>query len=148
MADQPLLKPEVLALRKEIVRAAVACDFNALAQLALKPDDKFQVSSNAADTTPPATFWLRREAAGEPVLATLVKVLNAPAALGQPGPEVEQVVHIWPSAASSLPADSDWDAAKSIYPPNEVEGWRAAGRYAGYRALITIDGDWTAYFSG
>ena len=58
--------PEAVAvIRREIVEAAVACDFDALAELARRGDARFTHSFGGGDD--PAAAWRQDETAGRPV---------------------------------------------------------------------------------
>lgn len=76
--EAPGIPAPVAMMRKEILKAAVRCDFELLEQLALRGDGTFQYSFGQSAPTGSAEFWKEREAEGEGVLAAMVKVLSLP----------------------------------------------------------------------
>lgn len=73
---EPVLPEEVTKTQLAVARAAVNCDYDALARLAARD---FQYSFGAAPGREGAArFWREAEARGEPVLKNLVDLLLGP----------------------------------------------------------------------
>ncbi|HEX2054152.1 MAG TPA: hypothetical protein VHJ78_10565 [Actinomycetota bacterium] len=73
------LPAAVAMMRKEILKAAVSCDFQLLQQLALRPNGSFQYSEDEESAGPeaqPAQFWAAQEDAGEEPMAHLIGILS------------------------------------------------------------------------
>lgn len=142
--EQQELPPAVAELREQIVAAAVACDYDRLEELALQGDPVFAYSFGEKGESEPAAYWRQAEAQGKPVLASLVEVLNLP-------PGLQQGVYAWPFAYW-LDFSELTDAAERLleehFTAAEIADWKAFGGYIGYRAIITQDGDWTAFIAG
>lgn len=140
--------PKVVAdRRRAIVEAAVACDYDRLADLASSGTGSFNFSFGAESD--PATFWRDGERRGDRPLWYLAKVLALPQAF-QPGPSfaAAQDTYLWPAAAVGI--DQDWSAlrAAGLYTPEELDSMRQSGSYLGYRAGITSEGDWIFFVAG
>jgi hypothetical protein len=137
--DQAGLPPAVAAARRAIADAARACDFARLNSLA--HDGKgFTHSYGPAGT--PGQHWRRQERAGEPVLRTLVKILDLPHVRN----EARQ--YGWPSAYTERPTARDWKLLEGIYTKQQIAQFKRYGSYLGYRAGITPSGRWLFYVAG
>ncbi|MFL5358015.1 hypothetical protein [Archangium sp.] len=145
MSPQPspartALPPVVESMRRRIVAAAVACDYETLAKLARENGADFNVSFGPDFDV--AAFWREREQEGVPVLSLLVKVLNLPHAK-------EEALYLWPSAYRTGETEEDWKALEGLYPARQLTDWRKAGDgYMGMRVGIKENGDWTFAVSG
>lgn len=121
--EPPGLPAPVAMMRKEILKAAVNCDFQLLEALAFRPSGAFQYSTTEESAGPdaqPARYWREREAGGERPMAVLVEILNgAPEITGVREPE-------GPGSGS--------DVMYYTWPRNP--------RPDGYRTSITSEGDW------
>lgn len=117
--------------------AALACDYEALADLA---GEDFTHSFGGGDD--PAMFWRRVEENGEPVLATLVRILGLPAGEDHEGNMVWPRVHVEPED------DTAWEEIAGIYDPELIASWRESGGYLGYRTAIAPDGTWLYFVAG
>jgi hypothetical protein len=127
-------------MRRRIVAAAVACDYEALARLAREHGADFNVSFGPDFDV--AAFWREREKEGEPVLALMVKVLNLPHAK-------EETLYLWPSAYRTGETAEDWKALEGLYPAERLAEWRSGENgYLGLRVGIEENGDWLFAVSG
>lgn len=142
------LPADVAVMRKEILKAAVRCDYALLDGLARRGDPTFSYSFGEASAGPglrPGEYWREQERSGEPLLATMVKLLGLPFGTTT----VEQTTYyVWPSAATPSARDGDWRALERAFPAEEVEEWRTEDGYLGYRLGITSDGDWRYFVAG
>ena len=149
MADVPAA---VRITRQAIADAAVSCDYDKLERLAAE-SGRFTYSldepSSGEGWDPPA-WWLAREAAGEPVLETMVRVLDMRAVSAEVtiGDAVVRL-HVWPRAFDPGEAtEPDWDDVEKVHAPDQVQRWRQANVYHGWRLGITDDGDWIYFVTG
>ena len=113
-------------MRKEILKAAVNCDYELLQALALRPNGSFQYSRNeesAGTQAQPGAFWRAQEEAGREPLAELVQLLNS-------APEVRQV------AEEEGPGTGSEDT---------YYRWRSTNPSGGYDTIITSTGDWIVF---
>ena len=124
--EPPNLPAPVAMMRKEILKAAVNCDYDLLQALAMRPNGSFQYSNEEESAGPearPAEYWREQEQAGERPLAALVEILSgAPEVRGVeeqegPGSGSDAVYYTWPTTPD---------------PAN----------YRGHRTTIVSDGDW------
>lgn len=146
--DQPDLPGPVAEIRREIVAAAVSCDYDALADLATAGVDYFTFSYGAGDD--PADHWREAEARGDRPLWYLVQLLALSYGF-QTGPSFadSQDTYLWPAAASGN--EDDWSAISDagLYTEKELELMRTGGSgYLGYRVGITAGGDWIFFVAG
>lgn len=148
---QPDMPPVVATMRRNILDAARACDYDRLQALALAGDQP-GFTYSYGDGGSPAAYWREREAEGEPVLRRLVQtlelrpILQRPEPDAGPGPEEQWV---WPAVSgTSTPSDRDWDDLRPVYGDREVDEAKAMGSWYGYRAGITVDGDWIYFVAG
>jgi hypothetical protein len=134
------LPPKVESMRRRIIAAAVACDYEALTALSQEEGKEFNLSfEGEADL---ATLWRKREQQGEPVLERLVRVLNLPFS-------GEGEHYLWPSAASVFRKAKDWEAIEGLYPPETIAQWKGTKKgYTGLRTGIHLNGDWLFAVSG
>lgn len=152
LSDQDL--PDAVAdMRARIAQAAVACDYDALAELALAGDEFFSYSFG--EDGDPAGYWRRLEEdpeIDEEPMAMLVRTLDL-------RPCVEDTVsagvtlYAWPSVQCSRSTEEDYDALveSGVYTEEEVRRLRKVGvgdGWGGYRAGITEEGDWLFYIAG
>ncbi|MFQ5947383.1 MAG: hypothetical protein ACE5KX_00800, partial [Acidimicrobiia bacterium] len=142
-SDQAGLPEPVAEIRRLIVAAAVACDYEALASLALAGDEPFIFSFGDGDD--PAAFWRDAEALGAEDLRFLVELLDRPFtfALGD---------YVWPSASvyedwASVP-EADREALKPLYDEEDFLFFEEAEGYIGSRVGITEEGDWIFFVVG
>lgn len=147
--EQPDLPERVREIRDRIVRAAVACDFEALEALALAAPG-FTYSFGAEGD--PGGYW-RREEDGRPPepLRFLVGVLNRPY-LRIEHTHRGEVRYVWPSAFGydsweAVPPE-DKKALEPLYGEEDFESFARFGGYVGYRVGITAEGDWEFFVAG
>lgn len=137
------LPPAVIETRRAIAVAAVACDYEALEDLGIS-DGEF-VWTFSDDGTPAegevANAWRASEAAGDPVLASLVQLLQLPHA--SRGGDF-----VWPSAFADEPTVEDWEALRELYTVEEIQAFREFGGYAGLRVGISSEGEWQYFVAG
>ncbi len=148
VGDQPDLPTPVAEMRREITAAAVACDYDALADLATAGADYFTFSYGAGDD--PAEHWREAEDRGDRTLWYLVQLLALPYGF-QTGPSFadSQDIYLWPAAASG--DEDDWSAISdaNLYSEEELDLMRDRGSgYLGYRVGITAGGDWIFFVAG
>lgn len=136
---QPALPSRVAAMRRAIVAAATACDYEELQDLALAGTPSFTYTFGLEST--PAEHWRSLEARGEPVLAELVAILDVPFTR-------ERGTYAWPSAFTENPTEKDWEALRPVYSEEQIESFKRFGAYVGYRVGITRRGDWTFFVAG
>ena len=124
--EPPNLPAPVAMTRKEILKAAVNCDYELLQALALRRNATFQYSNEEESAGPdaqPGRYWQEQEAAGERPLAAMVEILSGP-------PEVRGVEENEGPGTGSDAVYYTWPAA-----PDPT-------LYRGYRTTITADGMW------
>jgi len=143
--EQAGLPPAVAEMRRAIVRAAVACDYDRLESLALQGGAAFTYSFG--DDARPAEYWRENEAAGEDPIAMLVRTLALPWA--RETLDIEPFVYyVWPSAYLIESSDEDWAALGALYSPEEIDLFRDYGSFIGWRVGITETGDWRFFVAG
>jgi hypothetical protein len=143
-----LAKPQglpqpVADVRLAIAEAAVACDYEALETLAIRDGEFVQSFSDdeAPDPGQAARAWWETEEAGDPILATLVRLLELPhATRGED--------YVWPSAFAEEPTEADWRALEAMYTGEEIQSFRGFGGYVGLRIGISPDGEWQYFVAG
>ncbi|WP_395845215.1 hypothetical protein [Archangium violaceum] len=138
---QPPVPEAVDSMRRRIIAAAVACDYEGLAALTREKDMGFKASFG--DVTDVAGYWRELETSrGQPVLAQMVKLLNLPyAKLGD--------LYVWPSVHRENATDEDWKAVEAVYPPKQLAEMRRQGTgYLGLRLGILSNGHWQFSLAG
>ncbi|HYO57098.1 hypothetical protein [Archangium sp.] len=137
---KPPLPAKVESMRRRIIAAAVACDYETLTALSLEEGKEFNPGSGGE--TDLAAFWRKQEQQGDPVLARLVRVLNLPYS-------GEGEHYLWPSAAGMFRKAKDWEAIEGLYPPETIARWKGTEKgYTGLRTGIHLNGDWLFAMSG
>lgn len=118
LTDHPDLPEPVAIVRRDIVEAAVSCDYDGLAESATVGEFNYSFGAEGD----PAGYWREIEEQGdERPLEALVELLDGPfATIDNDG----QTIYVWPSAA----VEQD--------------------DYLGYRAGIDGDGDWLYFVAG
>ena len=139
------LPDAVARTRQEIVAAAVACDYDALSELA---GDEFSYTFGRAEQ-PPGEYWRDLEARGEDPLRALVELLNVPYGTI----DIEgAALYVWPSAFTYESWDAvpeeDKRALESLYDEEDFEAFETSGSYLGYRIGIREDGRWLYFIAG
>jgi hypothetical protein len=143
----PDLPTPVQETRAEMVEAALSCDYDRLATIGTEGGTDFTVSFGGEDD--PAAFWRGLEAEGEPVMATVVKLLDMPWGTRQTDGATQ---YVWPAAFSydtwaQIP-EGEREALEAVYSAEELEQFAAAGSYIGWRVGITAEGDWIFFVAG
>lgn len=144
---QPQLPEPVAAQRADIVEAAVACDYEALAALALAGDEQFTFTFGGGDD--PAEHWRSAEERGEEVLRFLVGLLDAP--FGVVEPQELDREYVWPRAFAYGTWDDVPEEDRSVLEPfyiGRFGDFELFGGYLGYRIGITETGDWLYFVAG
>ncbi len=160
--EQEGLSPEAAEMRRQIVEAAVACDYERLEELAL-PGGFSHALGHGLDVGTPSRYWEKLEETGKGLrqrlapeayqrpLARLVAILNAP--YSNVADELEgyegEPAYQWPSTLT-------WRSFRHLdlaYSKEEIRQMvksfkTMGGVYFGYRTQITADGDWTFFFAG
>ena len=142
-ADLPAqagLPDAVATLRDQIAAAAVACDYDALQELALQGGPGFTASYGSE--TSAADYWRGEEERGGKPLARLVEILATPFGRN------EADFYAWPSAYTDKPTEAQWQALEGIYTHDEIASFKELGSYLGYRVGITPAGDWQFFVAG
>jgi hypothetical protein len=144
LSDQELPQP-VAEVRKRIFDAAVACDYDALEQIALEQGEGFTFSYGA--DTDASEYWRRieEESTEEPKpMRALVTILTMPYTRNESGS------YAWPTAYDESPTEEAWRVlvVSGLYPQEQIDSMKAAGSYLGYRTAITADGDWQFFVAG
>lgn len=153
LEHQDGLPPKVALMRGRIIEAALACDYDGLQRLALEGPSPAFTATYGDPERGLAEYWRAREADGEPVLRLLVQTLDLRPILqspppGEPGPRPEPQ-WVWPAVSgTSEPRDRDWDDLRPLYGDAAVDEARTMGAWYGYRAGITVDGDWIYFVAG
>lgn len=150
LAPESGLPQPVEAMRDDLARAAVMCDFQTLGTLA----DRTGVGVRYSFGEPgdPVQFWrdAERDGGGVPPMLALRTLLGLP--FGTQTLDDGSVQYIWPRAfASDQPTAAELReiADTGLYPLATLQDWVQSGtNYLGYRILIKADGDWTAFVSG
>ena len=148
--EQPGLPEPVRGMRDRIVRAAVACDFQALEALALVTGGEFTYSFGAEGD--PGGYWRREEEGQGPApLRFLVGVLNRPYQRVQHAHR-DEVRYVWPSAFGydswdAVPPE-DKESLRPLYTEDDFESFARFGGYVGYRVGMTPEGEWEFFVAG
>lgn len=143
------LPTPVGATHSAIIRAAIACDYATLADIAAAGSRPFTYSFGQQGAPAPAEFWRQAEQRGEPALRMLVEILRLPYATRQ----VEDSTHfLWPSAFGfgrwrDVPVE-DREALRGVYSEAELMQFEEFGAYVGRRVGIEDTGEWLFYVSG
>ena len=136
--------PEAVAsVRQRIFDAAIACDYDALQQIAVEQGEGFTFSYGAE--TSAADFWRGLEESGETPMLDLVRIISLPHTRNETGS------YAWPSAYDETPTDEDWQALvdAGLYTQAEVDEMKAQNTgYLGWRTAITAEGDWQFFVAG
>lgn len=147
--DQPDLPEAVAAMRSDIVEAAVACDFDRLAELAQQGDSEFTYTFGGGDD--PAEFWRSQEAGeqGEDPMRYLAALLNRPYEARETDGRVD---YVWPAAFASdswgAVSDDQREELQPLYSELDFNNFDQFGSYAGYRVGIDSTGDWLFFVAG
>jgi len=149
-AGQRLTLPEqglplaVAEVRERVFGAAVACDYDALEQIALEKGEGFTFSYGGG-TSASAHWRMLEENATEEPMRILATILTLPFTRNESGS------YAWPTAYQESPSEADWQALvdAGISTQQEVDSMQAGGSgYLGYRTAITADGDWQFFVAG
>ncbi|MFH1834171.1 MAG: hypothetical protein ABH877_04020 [bacterium] len=137
------LTADVERTRAAIFDAARSCDYAGLERLALAGAADFTFTFGGASDGPGA-YWRSAEEAGDPVLATLITILDMP--YGR-----LDGMFVWPFAHAldfqALTADLV-ELLGQYFPEKEIVDWKAFGGYAGYRLGISETGEWVFFVAG
>jgi hypothetical protein len=136
------LPPTVQETRDAIVDAARAFDYERLGTLL----DPATFSYSFGESGDPVGYWQTLEQEGEvPILGDFLPVvLSMPFAL-------QDGIYVWPSVQAKPP--ESWTAEdvaplRQLYSEQEIESFRQAGGYLGWRAGIREDGTWLFFVAG
>ena len=152
MAEQPGLPPAVAAKRMAILKAATACDYEALAALA--DAEQFTFSFGGAEDA--AAFSREGEDGGYQDLRYLVLLLTGSFRRCDDcmRPDEEVGSYVWPRAGrssrrlESIP-QADIDALRPLYDDDDFAGFeRFGGGDVGHRIFIRSDGAWMTFVAG
>jgi hypothetical protein len=137
----------VAMMRKEVIKAAIRCEYDVLERLALNGSPTFSYSFGEASEGPdarPGAYWEAEEKRDEPALGTIVRLFGLPFAVTNG----DETIYAWPSAAGDAPSEDDWKAVEREFGRETAEGWRGPEGYLGPRIGITARGDWIFYVAG
>jgi hypothetical protein len=144
LPEEDLPQP-VADVRQRVFDAALACDYEALEQIALEQGEGFTFSYGAGPDDSAAAYWRELEESGaEQPLRVLATILTLPHTRNESGS------YAWPNAYSESPTDEAWQALvdAGLYTQEELEPMKAGGMYLGYRTAITAAGDWQFFVAG
>lgn len=141
--------PEAVAhMRHEIAKAAVACDFSRLGELAAEGTGEFTYSFG--DQGDPAGYWRRQEEEpGSRTMLYLAGLLKR--SYGRQ--DVSGGTHfVWPSAFTyenwnEVPEEMKQEL-KPLYGEMEFSDFERFGGYVGYRIGIDQSGNWLFFLAG
>lgn len=134
-------------MRDRIAAAAVACDFDRLAELADEGPGTFTATFGGA--TDVSAFWQRQEREGGEPMRALRLLLDMPFGTRA----VEGSDHyVWPSAFTyeewtEVP-EPERDALRPLYDEDDFESFERFGSYLGYRVGIDEAGNWLFFVRG
>jgi hypothetical protein len=138
------LPAEVADVRKHIFDAAVACDYDTLEQIALEKGAGFTFSYGGE--TDASEYWrrLEEEEGTEKPMRALATILTMPYTRNESGS------YAWPTAYSEHPTEEAWQALvdAGLYTQEQIDSFKTAGSYLGWRTAITADGDWQFFVAG
>jgi hypothetical protein len=137
------LPAKVAATRARIARAAVACDYAALAKIAKQTRQGFTFSYGTE--TSPAAYWRDLETSHrDRPMAQLVAILKTPVTRN----EIKS--YAWPSAYTDKPTAADWNqlVRTKAYTRVQVNRMKKDGMYLGYRTAISPQGAWLFFVAG
>lgn len=141
--DAEGIVPAVSSTRQAVIDAAVACDWDALIDLASTGPLSVTIDGQAV----PVDQWEAREGDGQPILRFVAGVLALPPAEAAPDGVVS-----WPSALdwafSDVAPGDERQALADVVGEDGIYGWAETGGYAGWRTSITGDGTWASVASG
>lgn len=140
------LSEPVAETRRKIALAAVSCDYAAL-QSAMGSGFVWGFAPGQTGTTGAINDWTQREAAGEPVLLSLLEIIALDFAVADDGTYTFPAAAQWKAPAWEAATDEDLAALASIYGQANVDRWQAGERFDGYRVGIRENGGWY-YFAG
>jgi hypothetical protein len=126
----------VLEKRDEMLRAAQAKDYEALAELA--DPNEFNYSFGGPVEGGPARYWRDRAAEGDDPLEALALILRMPYTLATGH-------YVWPFAYDKT-VDTLTDYERGLLEPLETSF--AGEGYLGWRAGIRPDGRWVFFVAG
>lgn len=134
----------VATTRRQLFDAATGCDFKRLGELAAR-SEQFSYTFGLTDDDP-AGHWERTDKRDD-TLRILAQVLTAPRGVVRDG---DQELHVWPSAQAASPTEADWRALArtGAYTTAEIDRFRTAGGYYGFRVGILDDGTWIYFIAG
>ena len=145
LSDQAL-PPAVAEVRQRIFDAALACDYDALEEIAEEKGEGFTFSYGGG--TDASEHWrsVEEAASEEPLpLRALAMILTMPYARNESGS------YAWPTAYTEMPTAEAWEALvdAGLYSQEQVELMQTQNTgYLGYRTAITADGDWQFFVAG
>ena len=149
LEDQAGLPEPVVAKRRAIFEAALACDFEGLEALA-GLDEPYSLWGFVSEMGGSAEAWWEGEAAGYAPVWFLARTLNlsyVPEAYSYGEDQtLEWRGYVWPAAASdegwlSVPADRRAELA-DLYGEESMASYSKYGWFTGYRVMISDDGTW------
>jgi hypothetical protein len=144
LPEEDLPQP-VADVRQRVFDAALACDYEALEEIALEQGEGFTFSYGAGPDDSAAAYWRELEESGaEQPLRVLATILTLPHTRNESGS------YAWPNAYSESPTDEAWQALvdAGLYTQEELDPMKAGGMYLGYRTAITAEGDWQFFVAG
>ncbi len=146
-APDPNLPDVVEARRQAIAGAAIACDWEVLAEQ-FDPSD---FSYSFGENVDAIAFWQQVEADGGDVMRFLVETLKLNWVLDDQAGASPESFYIWPDAFPMIWEDVTEemrDALRPLYDDRDFEGFANIGGFAGYRIAITDSGQWLYFVAG
>lgn len=143
LPEEADLPEPVARTREELFGAALACDFEALGQVAERNEAGFRFTFGAERD--PVEYW-RRLDRRERILDRLARILTAPSTTTNVG----GVSYVWPAVHRDKPSTADYaDLVQTgAYSAAEATTFRTSGAYPGYRVGIKADGTWSYFTAG
>lgn len=136
------LPGEVEKTRRTLFEEAASCDFDALEAFA-KAAGGVSYTFGAGEEGP-AAYWRAGEKNGDPVSATLVKILNMPYGRADGN-------YVWPFAHAldfAQLTDEQMQLLRQYFTEDDIQDWIEFGGYIGYRVGIGEDGKWLYFVAG
>jgi hypothetical protein len=136
------LPPAVAETRDAILDAAHARDYEGMEALL----DPATFSYSFGESGDPVGYWRTLEEEGHvPIFGDILPLLLSTSHAKQDG------IYAWPAAYTKDPSSwtaDDLEDIRRLYSDEDIESFRQAGAYLGYRLGIREDGTWLFFVAG
>jgi hypothetical protein len=136
------LPPAVAEMRDAILDAAHARDYDGLEALL----DPATFSYSFGESGDPVGYWRMLEEEGHvPIFGDILPLLLSTSHAKQ------EDIYVWPAAFAKDPSswtEDDLADMRKLYADEDIESFRQAGGYLGYRLGIREDGTWLFFVAG